>query len=155
MEFDTTTAYTHTYSFSIGNKLSDYPRAAYETKLAKCNALKDLLVENWHLRLHKVPFISLLDSHKVAFSIAVQDLNRILQESMFTDTERKRVKKLRYQGRNNRAAQTLRIKNKHRDDALSYDLFQLEQIKESLQNEKERLSREILFYQKASTTSTN
>ena len=150
MEFDTTT-YTQTgvFSFSVGNELSDYPRPAYETKLAKCIALKGLLVENWHLMLHKVPFISLLDSHKVAFSIAVQDLNRILQESVFSDTERKRIKKLRYQGRNNRAAQTLRIKNKHRDSTLSSDLYQLEKARKSLQIEKEHLSREILFYRNA------
>ena len=156
MEFDTT-SYTQTgiYSFSIDNKLSDYPRAAYETKLSKCFALKDLLVDNWHFRLHKASFISLLDSHKVAFSIAVQDLNRILEEGIFTDTERKRIKKLRYQGRNNRAAQTLRIKNKHRENALSFDLYQLEQTRRSLQIEKENLSREILFYRKAFTTTSS
>ena len=129
--------------------IMDCPQPAVQTKMKKCMALKGLLVDDWSVKFHKSQFISLLDSRKVAFGIAVQDLNRILLESIFTDTERKRIKKLRYQGRNNKAAHTLRIKNKSREYELNFDLYRLEEVRKDLCSEKEHLANEISFYKTA------
>ena len=129
----------------------DCPQPAVQTKMKKCMTLKGLLVDDWNVKFHKAQFISLLDSRKVAFNIAVQDLNKILLESIFTDTERKRIKKLRYQGRNNKAAHTLRIKNKGREHALFYDLYRLQQARNALSIEKDNLASEISFYKTALT----
>ena len=122
-----------------------------QNKLKKCLTLKDLLVDNWQVKIYKSQFISLLDSHKVAFKIGVQDLNKILQCSVFSESERKRIKKLRYQGRNNEAAKTLRIKNKKRETELHVSLSELEQTRVDLRKEKERLKQEINYYQSALT----
>ena len=130
----------------------DCPQPAVQTKLKKCMALKGLLIDDWSVKFHKTQFISLLDSRKVAFRIAVQDLNKILLESIFTDTERKRIKKLRYQGRNNKAAHTLRLKNKSRDYELYFDLYRLQQDRIALSIEKESLAKEISFYKTALTS---
>ena len=91
-------------------------------------------------------FISLVDKQKVAFNLGVRKLNEILESGFFTSEEERMIKKLRYQGRNNLAAKTMRDKYRIKDEEVEKEIEILKQERLSLQQEKENLTRIIRSY---------
>lgn len=113
----------------------------------KCETAAPILKNDWSVLLPKCrDFISLVDKQKVAFNLGVRKLNEILESGFFTSEEERMIKKLRYQGRNNLAAKTMRDKYRIKDEEVEKEIEILKQERLSLQQEKENLTRIIRSY---------
>ena len=113
----------------------------------KCEIAVPILKNEWSVLLPKCrDFISLIDKQKVAFNLGVRKLNQILESGFFTSEEERMIKKLRYQGRNNLAAKTMREKYRMKDEVVEKEIEILQQERQSLIQEKEDLTRIITSY---------
>ena len=82
----------------------------------------------------------------MAYHVTSKELSNITSSGFFSDEEKKAIKKMRYQGRNNMAAKAMREKYKAIEvkDQREVQLMQQEKIK--LLDEMEQLELEIAFY---------
>ena len=113
----------------------------------KCCCAQKLLQSNWHLQIQETNFLDLLDAQKIAFDISLQELNQILKNGPFTLEEKNFIKRIRHQGRNNKAAQRLRSKNRHQNVAMRQNIDGLQQEKDYLIQEKEKLIAQVIYYE--------
>ena len=77
-----------------------------------------------------------------------KELNTITSSGFFSEEEKRAIKKMRYQGRNNMAAKAMREKRKVVELKDQQDLHLLEQEKRNLIDEMEQLKEEIAFYKR-------
>ena len=113
----------------------------------KCETAVPILKNDWSVLLPKCrDFISLIDKQKVAFNLGVRQLNEILESGFFTSEEEKMIKKLRYQGRNNLAAKTMREKYRMKDEVVEKEIEELKHERLSLIQERENLIKIITSY---------
>ena len=116
----------------------------------KCEAATPILKNNWEVLLPKcTDFVTLVDKKKVSFDIGIRDLNNILISGFFTSEEERLIKKLRYQGRNNLAAKTMREKYRMKDEQSESEIEDLRQERDNLIHEKEQLISSIVSYRNA------
>ncbi|KAI6647117.1 hypothetical protein LOD99_8854 [Oopsacas minuta] len=113
----------------------------------KCISAKKFLQPQWHIEIDETPFLDLLDSEKIAFDISLQELNQILKNGPFTLEEKNHIKRIRHQGRNNKAAQRLRSKNRQQNEVMKRSINVLKQEKDFLIQEKEYLMEQLDNYQ--------
>ena len=109
----------------------------------KCNCANKLLHSNWESEFVEKPFLDLLDTQKVAFDISLQELNQILKNGPFTLEEKNYIKRIRHQGRNNKAAQRLRSKNRQQNQVMKLNIDGLKHEKDLLVQEKEHLIEQL------------
>ena len=116
----------------------------------KCKTAFPILKENWDVLLpQNQDFLTLVDREKVAFGVGVKELNSILISGYFTPEEAKVIKKFRYQMRNNFAARKMRDNYRKLSECTEYEILDMTVEKDILRKEKENLSWEIQFYQRA------
>ena len=113
----------------------------------KCSCAQKLLQSNWNLEFVETPFLDLLDIQKVAFDISLQELNQILKNGPFTLEEKNYIKRIRHQGRNNKAAQRLRSKNRQQNEVIKRNIDGLKCEKNFLIQEKEQLIEQLDNYE--------
>ena len=113
----------------------------------KCCCAQKLLHSSWHLQIQETSFLGLLDAQKIAFDISLQELNQILKNGPFTLEEKNFIKRIRHQGRNNKAAQRLRSKNRLQNVFMKDNIDGLQQEKDFLIQEKEELIAQVVYYE--------
>ena len=116
-------------------------------KIEKCNYSEKILDSNWRSEFVETPFLDLLDVQKVAFDISLQELNLMLKNGLFTLEEKNYIKRVRHQGKNNKAAQRLRNKNRQQNQAMKRIIYELEAEKNLLIQEKEHLIQQLIGFQ--------
>ena len=121
----------------------------------KCCCAQKLLQSCWHLEIQETNFIDLLDTQKIAFEISLQELNQILKNGPFTLEEKNYIKRIRHQGRNNKAAQRLRSKNRHQNVVMKQNIDGLKQEKDFLIQEREQLMAQVLYYEELISQQTS
>ena len=115
----------------------------------KCHVSRSILRENWNILLYKSSdFLTIVDKDKVAYHVTSKELNTITSSGFFSEEEKRAIKKMRYQGRNNMAAKAMREKYKAVELKDQQDLHLLEQEKRNLIDEMEQLKEEIAFYKR-------
>ena len=115
----------------------------------KCHVSRSILRENWNILLYKSSdFLTIVDKDKVAYHVTSKELNTITSSGFFSEEEKRAIKKMRYQGRNNMAAKAMREKRKVVELKDQQDLHLLEQEKRNLIDEMEQLKEEIAFYKR-------
>ncbi|KAI6660936.1 hypothetical protein LOD99_13660 [Oopsacas minuta] len=116
----------------------------------KCETAVLILKADWAILLPKCrDFLSLVDKQKVSFDISVRKLNEILESGFFTAEEERLIKKLRYQGRNNLAAKSMRERYRVKDEVIQNEIEVLRQEKQFLIQEKASLTHIIMSYKSA------
>ena len=130
--------YWENNSFSLSDQI----------KLEKCNYAEKILDSNWRSEFIETPFLDLLDVQKVAFDIPLQELNKILKTDSFTLEEKNYIKRLRHQGRNNKAAQRLRSKNRQQNEGMKKIIYDLEVEKNLLIQERENLIQQLISFER-------
>lgn len=116
-------------------------------KAEKCNCAKKLLHSDWDSEFVETPFLDLLDIQRIAFDISLQELNQILKNGPFTLEEKNYIKRIRHQGRNNKAAQRLRSKNRQQNEIMKRNIDGLKHEKNLLVQEKEHLIEQVDIFQ--------
>ena len=116
-------------------------------KEEKCSCAFKLLYSFWQQEIHRSPFLKLLDPQKIAFDISLQELNQILKNGPFTLEEKTFIKRIRHQGRNNKAAQRLRNKTRQQNSVMRQSIAGLRQEKIELMGQKEHLIAQVVYYQ--------
>ena len=113
----------------------------------KCHVSKSILKENWNILLYKSSnFLKIVDKDKVAYHVTSKELSNIISSGFFSEEEKKAIKKMRYQGRNNMAAKAMREKYKAVEVKDQCELQLMKQEKIELLDEMEQLKLEIAFY---------
>ena len=126
---------------------NDYFSPTYQIMIDKCNYAERILDSNWRSVFVETPFLDLLDVRKVAFDVPLQELNKILKNGPFTLEEKNYIKRIRHQGKNNKAAQRLRSKNRQQNQAMKKTIYDLKVEKNFLIQEKEHLVRQLINFE--------
>ena len=117
---------------STGENL--YRKLSFSQKILKDDFLK---------RIQWCDAIELVDKDKVSFQVNQSELSDILQNGGFSLAEQAYIRRLRHQGRNNKAAKKLRDKKKTEEVGEEQIIDSLTKLRDELAGEREELRQEI------------
>ncbi|KAI6649181.1 hypothetical protein LOD99_11550 [Oopsacas minuta] len=114
-------------------------------KIAKCQRTKQILSDDWEMKMEDTDFKDLIDTEKLK-SLGKIDYRNLSKLGLLSDTDKAFISENRRKVNNRRAAKRFRESEKSRHLKLNSTLTTLSEEKNALKRERQLLISEIQMY---------
>ena len=114
-------------------------------KQAKCQRAKQILCDDWQLKLTDTDFKDLIDIDKLKH-LGKQEYRNVTKIGLFSENDKAFISEKRRKVNNRRAAKKFRESEKSRQIEMNRTVAELVQERSLLYQERQRLLQEISYY---------